>query len=147
MEKGTKEFYSLASDRATNPDAKKTFRVLSEWEGTHMDFMQFLYQSIMDDKDINTFEEFKKKAFSPVTEAGIPVKDLEARMEKYNFDDELSALTLAMEIEGKAYNLYNNFSKNAEDANARIVFKELMEQELKHVEYLKDLRLKLVKVY
>jgi len=52
-----------------------------------------------------------------------------------------------MEIEGKAYNLYRKLSQDAEDTNAKVVFKEMMDQEVKHVEYLKKLRLKLVKVY
>ena len=59
----------------------------------------------------------------------------------------MGALTIAMEIEGKAYNLYHKFSQDAKDTNAKVIFREMMEQEVKHVEYLKKLRLKLVKVY
>jgi len=146
MEKGTMEFYYQASDRSINSEAKNVFKELSNWEEKHMDFIQFLYQAIQDDKDIKSFEEFKDKAEAPVTEAGIPVKVLEARIEKYNFTGELEALTLAMEIEGKAYNLYHKLSQKAIDTNAQVVFREMMEQEMKHVDYLKQLRLKLVKV-
>jgi len=147
MEKGTREFYFQASERSINSEAKNTFKELSEWEKQHMDFIQFLYQSILDEKEIKSFEEFKKKAETSVTEAGIPVKDLETKIEKYDFKDEVGALTLAMEIEGKAYNLYHKFSQDAADTNAQVVFKEMMGQELKHIDYLKKLRLKLVKVY
>ena len=59
----------------------------------------------------------------------------------------MKALTLAMGIEGKAYNLYHKLSQNAVDTNAQVVFKEMMEQELKHVDYLKKLREKVIKVY
>jgi rubrerythrin len=48
-----------------------------------------------------------------------------------------------MEIEEKAYSLYQKLSQNARDTNARIVFKEMMEQEAKHVGYLRKLSLKL----
>lgn len=153
MEKGTKEFYSQAADKSVNPEAKKTFKELSQWEDKHMDFIQFLYQSIQDDKDIKSFKEFENKTDAPVTEAGIPVKDLSAsadsprrrgKVEKYNFKDEKGALTLAMEIEGKAYNLYHKLSQNAKDTNAQVVFKEMMEQEVKHIDYLKQMRLKLI---
>ncbi len=82
-----------------------------------------------------------------MTEAGIPIKDLEAKIEKYSVTDELGALTLAMEIEGKAYNMYRRLSRTAEDKNAQIIFHEMMEQEVKHVNYLKDLRVKLADVY
>jgi len=48
-----------------------------------------------------------------------------------------------MEIEGKAYNQYRKFSQNAKDTNAQVVFKEMMEQEMKHIDELKKLRLEL----
>jgi rubrerythrin len=146
MEKGTKEFYSQASDRSINSEAKNIFKELSEWEEKHMYFIQFLYQSIQEDKDVKSFENFKNKTEAPVTEAGLPLKALEAKIEKYNFKDEMGALTLAMEIEGKAYNLYRKLSQNAIDTNAQVVFREMMEQEMKHVDYLKKLRMKLIKV-
>jgi hypothetical protein len=147
MEKGTNEFYNDASGKASHSDAKNIFRELADWEKKHMDFIQYLYQSINEEQGIKSFEEFNNRTGAPFTEAGIPVKNLEARIEKYTVKDEMGALTLAMEIEGKAYNLYHKMHQNAEDTNAKVVFKEMMEQEVKHVEYLKKLRLKLVKIY
>ncbi|MBI5099161.1 MAG: ferritin family protein [Nitrospirae bacterium] len=147
MEKGTKEFYADASGKSSNSDAKKIFRELADWEKKHMEFIQFLYQSINGGQEVKSFEEFINRTEAPLTEAGIPVKDLEAKIEKYTIKDETGALTLAMEIEGKAYNFYHKLSQDAEDTNAKVVFKEMMDQEVKHVEYLKKLRLKLVKVY
>jgi rubrerythrin len=43
--------------------------------------------------------------------------------------------------------MYNKLSKNASDTNAQIVFSEMMEQEVKHVNHLKELRVKLADVY
>lgn len=147
MEKGTKEFYTDASGKSNNSDAKKIFGELADWEEKHMDYIQFLYQSINGEQGIKSFEEFNNTTEAPLTEAGIPVKNLEEKIEKYTIKDETGALTLAMEIEGKAYNLYHKLSQDAEDTNVRVVFREMMDQEVKHVEYLKKLRLKLVKVY
>ncbi len=143
MEKGTNEFYAQASLKSIDKEAKKTFKELSDWEERHMEYIQFLYQSVQDDRDIKGFEEFSNKTASPVTEAGIPVKELEAKLEQYNFIDDMGALIIALEIEGKAYNLYRKLSESAVDSNARVVFKEMMEQELKHVDYLKKLRIRL----
>lgn len=92
-----------------------------------MDFIQFLYQSIQDNREMNSFEDFKNSTEAPVTEAGIPVKDLEAKIEKYDFIGEKEALKLAMEIEGNAYNLYQRLSRNVSDTNAQVVFIEMME--------------------
>jgi rubrerythrin len=140
MEKGTHEFYSLAASKAISAEARRTFVDLSEWEERHMEFIQFLYQSIQDDRDIEGFDEFKKRAHAPVVEGGIPVKQLEERIEKYEFIDDLGALMLALEIEGKAFNLYRGMSEKATDGNARAVFHEMMDQEIKHIDYLKEMR-------
>lgn len=140
MEKGTRTFYSGAAAKAADSGAKKMFAELSVWEERHMDFIQYLYQEIQDDRDIKGFEDFKDKTDAPVTEAGIPVKELEARLERYDFVDDKGAIQLALEIEGKAYNLYRKLSEETSDNNARVVFQEMMEQEVKHIDYLKKMR-------
>ena len=101
MEKGTMDFYSHAAAKALNHDARKMFGELSQWEHKHMDFIGYLYQSIHEDKDVIGFEKFTKRRMLPVTEAGIPVKDLEAKLEKHEFVDDMGALILALEIEGR----------------------------------------------
>lgn len=143
MEKGTMDFYADAAAKARDPEAMKMFKELSGWEHRHMDFIGYLYQSIQEDKDMMGFEKFTAKTDAPVTEAGIPVKDLERELEKHEFIDDMGALILALEIEGKAYALYSKLSRNAVDTNAKVVFKEMMEQETRHVDYLKKLRIKL----
>jgi rubrerythrin len=143
MEKGTMDFYADAAAKALNTEAGKMFKELSQWEHKHMDFIGFLYQSIQEDKDVIGFERFSAKTEVPVTEAGIPVKVLEAKIEKHEFVDDMGALILALEIEGKAYSLYSRLTRSAVDTNAKVVFQEMMGQEAKHIEYLKKLRIKL----
>jgi len=75
-----------------------------------------------------------------VTESGIPIKELEAKTEKYVFVDDKGALNFALEMEGKAYNLYRRLSGETSDSNTRVVFEEMMAQEIKHIDYLKGLR-------
>ena len=88
MEKGTNVFYSQAASKATNATAKKVFQDLTVWEEKHMEFIQFLYQSIQGDQDIEGFEAFQAKTEAGIAEGGIPVKDLEAKLEKYSFVDD-----------------------------------------------------------
>ena len=147
MEKGTMLFYEEAAEKSVNEDARNTFKYLAEWEGEHMDYILALYKGIMEDWGTVTFEEFKNKAKTHVTEAGIPLRDLEGKIVSYCITDEMGALTLAMEIEGKAYNMYYRLSQSAEDKNAQVLFREMMEQEVKHVNHLKELRVKLADVY
>ncbi|MEK7308012.1 MAG: ferritin family protein [Nitrospirota bacterium] len=140
MEKGTRELYSRAAGKAVNLQARKIFAELSEWENRHMDFIQFLYQSLQGNREVKSFEEFSSKTQAPLTEAGIPVKDLEAKAEKYNFKNETEALALAMEIEVKAYELYRRLSQNTADTSVKVVFEEMAEQETRHINYLKKMR-------
>ncbi len=145
MEKGTKEFYNEAAENAENPEAKKIFDELSGWEDEHMGFIQYLYQSINGDMEFGSFEEFQKRTDAPMTEAGIPREELETKLEKYKYTDEMGAVTVALKIEARAHVLYRDLSRSAEDTNAKAVFEEMMHQETKHVDYLKGLRVKLAK--
>ncbi|MBI5212651.1 MAG: hypothetical protein HY957_04680, partial [Nitrospirae bacterium] len=120
VEKGTMEFYSYAADVALNPEAKKMFGELSVWEERHMEYIRFIYHAVTQDLDIKGFEEFSKMTDAPFTEAGIPVKDMETRFEGHKFIDDMGALIMALEVDGKAYALYSRLSKSAENANARV---------------------------
>jgi rubrerythrin len=143
MEKGTRVFYSGAAGKAKDPEARRMFTELSAWEEKHMDYIQYLYHAIEGDRDIDGFHDFEKRTDAPITESGIPVRELEAKMEKFEFVDDFGALQMALEMEGKAYNLYRRLSGEASEANARIVFREMMEQEVLHIEYLKKMREKI----
>ena len=145
MEKGTKEFYNEASGKVDNPEAKKIFEELSDWEDEHMSFIQYLHQSINGDLEFGSFEDFQNSSDAPLTETGIPVKELDKKLEKYRYTDEKGAITLAMKIEARAFTMYRDLSRSAEDNNAKAVFEEMMHQETKHMDYLKSLKAKLAK--
>lgn len=145
MEKGTKEFYASAALKMESIKAADAFKTLTDWEDRHMEYIQTLYQALEGDRELVSFQEFANKTEAPDTEAGIPVKDLEAKLEEQTYDDENGALELALRIEGKAYNLYRRFSEQASDPNARAAFREMMDQELSHIDYIKKMREHIVK--
>jgi rubrerythrin len=64
---------------------------------------------------------------------------------KTEFSSDMDAINIALELEGRAYNLYRKSSEKAEDSNASIIFQSMMEQEKKHIKYLMDLKSTLVK--
>jgi rubrerythrin len=145
MEKGTREFYSHAAGKSSAPAARHAFRELSVWEEKHMEFIQYLYQAIMEDRDVKGFEDFSDIAGAAVAEGGIPLSDLETKLEMVSVADDMEAITMALEIEGKAYSLYWQFSKKAVDSNARVFFKSMMEQEIEHISYLRDMMIQISK--
>ncbi|KAB2834313.1 MAG: ferritin family protein [Candidatus Dadabacteria bacterium] len=143
MEKGTREFYREAAEKAVNNEARKTFQHLSEWEAHHMEYIQFLYQAILGDRDLASFEEFEKRLKAPLAEGGIPVEKLLEKFKSSLYTDDAGALGVALEIEGRACNLYRRLGETAQDENARVFLKEMVAQELRHIEYLRALEPKL----
>jgi len=142
MEKGTKEFYTLAVSKSGG-GAKKSFEDLAAWESKHMAYIQSLYQSILDDRELMEFKEFSSSVPSPVAEGGMPVKDLEKKIEKFVVQNEKDALSLAVSIEVKAYNFYKELAKKAPDAGARVIFEEMMAQETKHLDEINAMKKRL----
>lgn len=143
MEKGTKEFYAQAAAKSSAAEAKKSFADLAAWENKHMIYIQSLYQSILDDRELEEFNTFSAKAPTTVSEGGMPVKDLEKRIEKYAVKSEGDALSLALGIEAKAYNFYKGLAAKAQDDQAKVIFEELMAQETKHLEQLNVMKKKI----
>lgn len=140
MEKGTREFYLQAADKSSSAGARKSFHELSLWEDRHMAYIQSLYQSILDDRELEEFSSFSAKVLAPVTESGIPVKELARKIETYTIKDERDALGLAVTIEAKSYNLYKDLAARAVDSEAKVIFEEMMAQEAKHMNYLNSLK-------
>jgi len=140
MEKGTKEFYAQAASRSSAAEAKKCFTDLAAWEHKHMIYIQSLYQSILDDRELEEFKAFSAKAPATVAEGGMPVKDLEKKMEKFVVQNEKDALALALGIEAKAYGFYKGLAAKAQDGQAKVIFEDMMAQETIHIEQLNALK-------
>jgi rubrerythrin len=143
MEKGTKEFYAQAASKSTAAEAKKSFADLSAWENKHMIYIQSLYQSILDDRELEEFKVFSVKAPATVAEGGMPVKDLDKKIEKFTVKNEGDALTLALGIEAKAYNFYKGLAAKAQDGEAKVIFEEMMAQETTHMDQLNVMKKKI----
>ena len=143
MEKGTREFYRRAAENAHLNVSREAFRELAKWEEEHMGYVQYLYQSLMEDREFTSFKEFRQRVRPDTLEGGIPVRDIEKWLEEYSFVDELGAIIVALKMEARAFALYDGLSKEAEDSSVRALMEELKDWEEGHIKYLKDLRLKL----
>ncbi len=142
MEKGTREFYQRASEKSHFEVTREAFKALAKWEEGHMDYIQYLYQSITEDRELMSFEEFRQKVRPDTLEGGIPVKDVDKWLEEYSFIDELGAIIVALKMEARAFALYDGLSKKTEAPDVKVLMEELRNWEEGHIKYLKDLRLK-----
>ena len=119
MEKGTREFYAQAASKSTAAEAKRSFAELEE------------------------FKAFSAKAPATVSEGGLPVKDLEKRIEQFAVKNEKDALSLALNIEAKAYNFYKGLAAKAQDVQTRVIFEDMMAQETEHLNQINAMKKKL----
>ncbi len=143
MEKGTREFYERAAGAAYEEVTKRAFRELAQWEGEHMGYIQYLYQAIMEDRVLTSFEEFRQKARPEALEGGIPVGQTENWLQEYTFIDELGALIVALKMEARSFAFYDEIGKKTKDPSVKVLMDELKRWEEGHIKYLKDLRMKM----
>jgi rubrerythrin len=143
LEKGIHQFYDEVAAKTQNQEAKKAFAELAEWESGHARYAQYLYQGLMEDWDIVSFEEFSKRAKPEIAEGGMPLKDLEGRIEEFTYLDDTGAIAFALKVEAKEYALYKKLASETTDTNMNILFENLAEWEQRHMEYLKKLKQKI----
>ncbi len=139
MEKGINQFYSELSVKAKSPEARKTFTALASWEAEHVRHIQNFYQALMDEREPSSFEEFAKKARPDVAEGGMPLTELERKMDEFKFLDDLGAIQFALKVEADEYNLYRGLATKTGDTNVRALCEEFMGWEQDHIKYLKKL--------
>ncbi|MEJ2696437.1 MAG: ferritin family protein [Candidatus Sulfobium sp.] len=140
MEKGINQFYGDVASKAGNEETRKTFSDLAGWEAEHARYIQFLYQGLMEDWDLVSFEEFSKGVKPEIVEGGMPLEELEGKIEEFTYLDDLGAIDFALKVEAKEYNLYRQLASQASKTNMKVLFEELMGWEQKHIEYLKKLK-------
>ncbi len=145
MEKGIHQFYEEVSGKARNKDARKAFADLAAWEEEHERYVQYLYQGLMEDWDIISFEDFSKRVKPEIAEGGMPLKELRGKIDEFTYLDDGGAIDFALKVEAKEYALYRKLSSKANDTNMKVLFENFMEWEQKHIEYLQKLKQKITK--
>jgi rubrerythrin len=140
MEKGIHQFYDEVAVKTKNNEAKKAFAELAEWESGHARYVQYLYQGLMEDWDIVSFEEFSKRAKPEIAEGGMPLKDLEGKIDEFTYLNDADAIAFALKVEAKEYALYKKLASDTSEINLRVLFENLAEWEQRHMEYLNTLK-------
>jgi len=139
MEKGINQFYSELSGKAKSTETRKTFTNLANWESEHVRYIQNFYQTLMDEREPTSFDEFAKKARPDVAEGGILLAELERKIEEFRFLDDTSAINFALRVEADEYNLYRSLASQTNDTNVKALAEEFMRWEQKHIEHLRKM--------
>jgi rubrerythrin len=105
--------------------------------------MQNLYQTLMDERETASFDEFARRARPDVAEGGTPLTELQKRIEEFKFLDDIGAINFALKVEADEYNLYRKLASQTADTNVKALCEDFMGWEQKHIEHLKELSKKI----
>lgn len=139
MEKGINQFYSKLSVKAESSATRKTFAALANWEAEHVRYIQNFYQTLMDEREPTSFGKFAKKARPDVAEGGMPLTELERKIDGFKFIDDVGAIQFALKVEADEYNLYRSLVSLTADTNVKTICEDFMGWEQEHIEHLKEL--------
>lgn len=139
LEKGTREFYQFAASKVKDKSAKDIFSVLRDMEERHMRYLDFLYLAVSEDRDLLGYKDFSSSVTATHIESGVSASDAVKLFEEQEIKTAKDALKVAFRIESQAHGLYMKLAETAADPEVTVIFEEMVAQELKHVEYLKEL--------
>jgi hypothetical protein len=108
----------------------------------HTRYAQYLYQGLLEDWAIVTSRVFKE-CQPEIAEGGMPLKDLQGKIDAFTYLDDMGAINFALSVEAKGYDLYRKLAAKTTDTNMKVLFENLMEWEQKHIEYLIKLKKKI----
>ena len=131
---GTILYLKLAK-KTKNILIKQLFYSLASQEIDHAKRVDEIYEMVKENKE---WEVLGERNLSSIE---ITLKDFFRKAKKINLKrdtENLSGYKIAMEMEEKGYNAYNNFYNNSKNESEKKFFKQLMEQEKEHLDSLRN---------
>jgi rubrerythrin len=139
MEKGMKEFYAYAASKSRGNTAGEIFGALRDMEDRHVRYFDFLYISLMEGRALLGYKEYTSKVTATHVESLRSLAPANKLFDPGEVTSSSDALKLALTIEDKASALYRQLAEKAVDGPVKAIFEEMAAQELKHIDYLRDL--------
>lgn len=135
LEKGSNLFYTKAAEKMDDIKSREVFLAMADAEKGHMANIRLLYCGMDNEACPITLEEFTEAVPGPYIEGG---KLLENALRELDVAwlDEADALKVAIRHEGDAYAFYTKAGKKMEEPLVRVLFKNLAEEEKKHLDEL-----------
>ena len=136
MEKGLCDFYAGLRERVKGEGARRLFAELSAFEVEHAEAVWEAWRSVSG-RELSR-EEFEAEVVGPELEGGLTGEEyLEAF--RVDLEDEIEVLSLAMQIEAQAMDLYGRAARRCESAELRAVLEKASAEERGHLQRLAGL--------
>ncbi len=135
LEKGSRDFYMAARDKAKSSQMKETFQTLANAEDGHM---QRLYERaviLLGEGVLPPLEKLKRELKVEHMEGGIEISPALTKLDEA-IADEMEALEIALEKEYMSYDFYKRASTFVENPAAKTLLHELASEERNHADIL-----------
>lgn len=137
IEKKGEAFYSKASEEVENPHGKLTLRFLAREERRHYKYLEALFRKVKKGlrQEVPPLPRRPKLKREEILET---MKRMGVKARAVKKDREI--VNEAMRVEEKSIEFYEGFLGRVKDAESREIFKELIEEEKHHLEWLEFIR-------
>jgi len=135
LEKGSRDFYIAASNKAQKPHMKETFQALANAEDGHMQRLYDRAISLPGKGVLPPFDKLKQELKVEHMEGGIEISPTLAKLDE-DMADEMEALEIALEKEYMSYDFYKRTSTLVENPDAKTLLHELALEERNHANIL-----------
>ena len=137
LEEKGRAFYEKAADWVEDPSVKETFRFLAREETKHRKAIQRQYKALTEEGRWSPDSDLEPASASFDIEEPIFPDAQKAIEEKFGpRTGEQEAIWFAIEVEQKAYELYQRGARKASDPLAKEIFQHLAQAERMHFELL-----------
>ena len=135
LEKGSRDFYTAASNKTHSTEAKDVFQMLA---GAEYEHMQKLYEraiSLLGKGTLLPLDKLQQELKVEYMEGGIEISPILAKADE-KFTNEIEALEIALEKEYMSYDFYKRVSALVENPEAKALLHELALEERRHADKL-----------
>ena len=116
-----RELYRTAAEKSDDSRAEEVFTFLAEEEDSHLQALQSIYKSYMDNEDLKIVLPSKKinldNADNPIFS-----EDFKNRLKGKHF--EMSALSIGIKLEMDSYKFYSDMAEEAYDIKLKEFFRK-----------------------
>jgi rubrerythrin len=131
LEINGRSFFSHAAEITHNQHGKKMFLHLAGEEVKHLETFGQLFSSTLKDADWKKYiKDEELKGQSPL------IEELASRMKKAEGKSEIEALSIGMELEKNAIELFQKSAQDVDDPTAKEIFKKIADEERFHYDLL-----------
>ncbi len=124
------KFFTKAAEITTHPKGKRMFQHLAQEEVKHLETFKGIFKKALKGEEGKDYLKEEIRGEAPL------VEKLKERIKGQEGKGEIEALSIGMELEKRAIELFRDSASKAEDPVAREIFLKILDEEKFHYDLL-----------